>query len=114
MHELSVAQSLFSIIERSIPHDNKGKVTEVHLSIGTLSAIEIDALTFSFDIIKDNTIASQAKLIINYIQGKGRCRSCSDIFQINNFGIACPVCNHYDIEILEGKELKITSICMEE
>ena len=114
MHELSVAQSLLSIIERSVPSDNKGTVTEIHLSIGTLSAIELDALTFSFDIIKDNTIASQAKLVINTIQGMGKCKSCGTVFPINNYGTACPTCNQFSIDILEGKELKITSICTEE
>ena len=114
MHELSVAQSLLSIIERSVPIDNKGTVTEVHLSVGTLSAIELDALIFSFDIIKDNTIASQAKLVINTIQGMGKCKSCGTVFPINNYGTACPTCNQFSIDILEGKELKITSICTEE
>lgn len=114
MHELSVAQSLFSIIEHSVPKNSKGTVTEVHLIVGTLSAIELDALTFSFDIIKENTIASQAKLIVNSIQGKGKCKSCGTVFPINNFGTSCPDCNQFNIDILEGKELKITSISMEE
>ena len=114
MHELSIAHSLLSIIERSVPSGNKGTVTEVHLDVGTLSAIELDALVFSFDIIKDKTISSRANLIINSIQGKGKCRSCGGVFPIDKYGVACPECNSYSIDIMQGKELKITSISIED
>ena len=114
MHELSIAHSLLSIIERSVPSGNKGIVTEVHLNVGTLSAIEIDALVFSFDIVKDKTISSKANLSINSIQGKGECRSCGSIFPIDKYGVACPECNSFSIDILQGKELKITSISIED
>ena len=114
MHELSIAHSLLSIIERSIPSGNIGTVTEVHLDVGTLSAIEIDALVFSFDIVKDKTISSKANLIINSIQGKGKCKSCSSVFDLDKYGVACPDCNSYSIDILQGKELKITSISIED
>ena len=114
MHELSIAHSLLSIIERSVPSGNKGTVTEVYLDVGTLSAIELDALVFSFDIVKDKTISSRANLIINSIQGKGKCRSCGGVFPIDKYGVACPECNSYSIDIMQGKELKITSISIED
>jgi hydrogenase nickel incorporation protein HypA/HybF len=114
MHELSIAKSVIQIIENSVESDFNKKITKVHLNIGKLSGIEIDALTFSFSIIKKNTILENAEMEINQINGMAKCRKCGINFELNSFGNPCPKCNDYAIDILQGKEMKVTQISIED
>jgi len=110
MHELTIAQSVIGIVSRAVPEGFKGKVAAIHTNIGTLSGIENDALLFSFDIIKKDSIASGAQLIIHLVTAKAKCNDCGFTIDIDSFGNACPHCHQYNLEITQGKELQVTSI----
>ena len=114
MHELSIAKSVIQIIENSTASDFNKKITKVHLNIGTLSGIEIDALTYSFSIIRKNTILENAEMVINTINGIAKCRKCSNTFELNSYGNPCPACNDYSMEIIQGKEMKVMHITVDD
>lgn len=114
MHELSIAHSILSIAEKSIPTESKGVVTSVSMQIGILSSIEIEALRFAFEVIKTNTVLEKAELNIDVVQGEAECLSCQTVFPLNTYGTACPNCKSYIQNILKGKEMKMLSITLEE
>ncbi|MCX7985449.1 MAG: hydrogenase maturation nickel metallochaperone HypA [Bacteroidales bacterium] len=110
MHELSIAQSILTIVNEAIPSEHLKKIKTIYLQIGSLSGIEIDALTFSFDILKERTAYPSAKLSIEIIEAQGKCKNCSTIFKYKSFGFACPTCGSYSITIISGKEMKVVGI----
>lgn len=113
MHELSLAQSILSIIEQAVPRQQHERVKTVYLQIGTLSGIEIDALTFSFDIIKERTPFAAAVLSIEEINAQGQCNQCGTIFTLQAYGTPCPRCGSISIVIIRGKEMRVTGIDVE-
>ncbi|MFT3846231.1 MAG: hydrogenase maturation nickel metallochaperone HypA [Lacibacter sp.] len=114
MHELSIAQSILSIAEKSVPPGSKEKVVAVTLQVGELSSIETEALLFAFDAIKSNTILQHAEMKIETIPGEAVCNSCHNVFHLNSYATACPNCNSYSVSITKGKEMKIVSLTMED
>jgi hydrogenase nickel incorporation protein HypA/HybF len=114
MHELSLAQSIIEIVEKSVPEDFNQRIVSVHLDIGQLSGIEIDALTFAFSIIRKDTLLGNADLIITRIHGLARCRECGHEFELNEYGNPCPLCQSYSLQILQGKEMKVLHISVED
>ena len=114
MHELSIAQSILSIAEKSVPAGEKVVITGVSLKIGELSSIEIDSLQFAFSVIKENTLLESAELDIEIIPGEAECLDCHAIFVIHAYGACCPKCRGYAIKIAKGRELKIADITVEE
>jgi hydrogenase nickel incorporation protein HypA/HybF len=114
MHELSIAQSIISTVEHSLPEGFSKNVLSVQLSIGKLSGIEIDALKFAFDIIKKESLLKVAELDIEAIKGIARCNDCSNQIEMNEFGIPCPSCGGFSFEIVQGKEMKVTSVEIED
>lgn len=110
MHELSIAQSVISIVEKSLPATFEGQVTSVILQIGTLSGIELDALEFSFSILKEKSKLKNASLLIEEIQAQAECRSCKSIFDINAYGEPCPSCQSFEYALIKGKEMKVLRI----
>lgn len=114
MHELSIAHSILSIAERSVPPGTKGTVSAVNLQIGELSSIEIDALRFAFEAIKSKTVVQNAELNIEVIPGEAKCSDCDTFFHMDSYGSCCPKCGCFLVSILKGKELKVLSITVDE
>lgn len=114
MHELSIAHSILSIAERSLPAGSDGVITAVNIQLGELSSIETEALVFAFSAIKSGTVLEAAELNLEVIPGEARCTECGTEFHLNSFGTPCPQCQGYLLNILQGKELKVLSLTVEE
>lgn len=109
MHEVSIANSIIETVQNLLPHGANEYVSSVQIKVGELSSIEIDALRFSYDIVKAKTSLNKAELKIEVIEGKAQCIDCNEIFSMHSFATPCPKCNSYHIKILQGKEMKIVS-----
>lgn len=114
MHELSIAHSILSIAEDAFAPGTKGYITSVETQIGELSAIETESLLFAFDTIKSHSLLANATLNISMIPGQGECRDCHTSFHLPALGTACPLCGSFSIAIKGGREMKVTSIIVEE
>lgn len=114
MHEVSIANSIIETVQNLLPGNSNEYVSSVQIKVGELSSIEIDALQFSFDIVKAKTPLNKAELKIEMIEGKAQCSDCDEIFPMHGFATPCPKCNSYLVKILQGKEMKIVSFEMEE
>ncbi len=112
MHELSIAQSVIDSIRKNIPSDLLPKADKVKLQIGKLSGIELDALTYSFGILVQNTEFPQLAMEIEQIEGKVLCQTCGTEFTYNKYGIPCPQCGGFSVKIIDGKQMKIINITM--
>jgi hydrogenase nickel incorporation protein HypA/HybF len=114
MHELSIARSIIAIAEQAVPADAPGFVSGVTVQVGELSSIEVEALRFAFDAIKDDSRLSKAELLIDLLPGEAVCTHCGTIFVMHNYTTPCPACERYAAQVTKGKELKVLSITMEE
>lgn len=110
MHEVSIAQSLLKIVEDESKKHEVSRVTRVHVRIGSLSTIVPDALTFSFEVVSDRTVAEGAELDIEVVPARGRCYSCNIDFEVETSLFLCPQCGGIAGELLSGKELEIVDI----
>ncbi|NEP79074.1 MAG: hydrogenase maturation nickel metallochaperone HypA [Okeania sp. SIO3B3] len=66
------------------------------------------------DICSKGTVLEGAKLEIIKIPGLGKCRQCGAEFSLEQpFGI-CHICNSVELDIIQGQELKIKEMEVEE
>jgi len=114
MHELSISQSIIRVIEKSLPVGFSKKIIEINLAIGKLSGIEIESLVYAFSILRDNSVLKEAEILVKEIKGLAQCNECKFKFEINKFGIPCPLCESYSMKILNGKEMNIVSVKTED
>jgi hydrogenase nickel incorporation protein HypA/HybF len=114
MHELSLAHSILSIAENAVPENSKAFVTSVGLQIGELSGIEIESLEFAFSVIKADTLLQNAELDIQIIKGEAECSECKTIFSLSSYGTCCPQCKSYSMKILNGREMRVLNIVVDE
>ncbi len=111
MHELSIAESVVQIASR---HANGRRVTRVQLKIGHLRQVVPSALAFGFELVAEGTPVEGAKLEIEDVPATGSCRDCGAESRLDGFPLQCGVCGGFDLEIVEGEELYVESLELEE
>lgn len=110
MHEMSVTRSILEIVRREMAANDIKKLRKLKLRVGELTAIEPEALRFSFDVSIKGTALEGALLEIEETVLRGRCLKCFEEFRITAFENRCPKCASTDIERISGHELDIISI----
>jgi hydrogenase nickel incorporation protein HypA/HybF len=113
-------QIVESILEEAAKHGAK-KVTEVHLVIGKLTFLGIEQVRFAYNILTEDTIMKDSKLIIKEKDGVIECPNCGYkgsleteddlMYHVPIPILKCPKCGEA-AKIVEGKECTIESIRM--
>ena len=111
MHELSIAESVVQVASR---HAGGRRVTKVYLKVGHLRQIVPSALLFSFELVAHGTPAEGAELEMQQIPATGVCRDCGEESRLAAFPLQCGSCHSHDLEIIEGEELLVESLELEE
>lgn len=110
MHEMSLAEGMIQLIEEQSQIQDFFEVTFVHLDIGKLSNVEVDAMLFCFDAVCKGTIAEGAKLKITESEGIGWCTDCAKAIIHQALYQPCPHCDGYKIEVTGGNEMLIKEL----
>ncbi len=110
MHELGITQNIVTI---AAEYANGNPVKRVTLEIGQLTAVMPDAIRFCFDVCSQGTALAGASLEIIETPGLGRCRRCGwEIALDAPFGVC--ECGCQDLQIIQGEELLIKQLEMED
>jgi hydrogenase nickel incorporation protein HypA/HybF len=113
MHEMSIAQSLVSILQEEMSRHGARGLRSVRLNIGEMSAIVPESLSFCFEIIVQGTPLEGAKLLMDRVALKGYCPQCEETFDIKDFVFICPTCGGTTIETIQGQELSVVEMEVE-
>jgi hydrogenase nickel incorporation protein HypA/HybF len=110
MHEMSICESILSIIEDQATAESFSKVNCVRLEVGPLAGVELEALHFSFDVVARGGIADGASLEVIETLAKGWCPLCLKSVPVKERYDPCPTCGNYQIRITGGEELRIKNL----
>jgi hydrogenase nickel incorporation protein HypA/HybF len=113
MHELSITQGIIDIVLQHAERGGAKRVNAIHLVIGELTGLVDDSIQFYFDMLSPDTIASGAKLVIQRIPARLRCRKCGCEFELADMQWVCPQCSAVGGEPLAGQEFLVESIEVE-
>jgi hydrogenase nickel incorporation protein HypA/HybF len=111
LHELSIAESVVRIASHRA---NGRRVTKVHMKVGHLRQVVPSALAFSFELVAEGTPVAGAELEMEEVPATGMCRECGAESQLRNFPLQCQKCGSLDLEVLEGEELLVEFLELEE
>jgi hydrogenase nickel incorporation protein HypA/HybF len=110
MHELSIAQSLLSIVLETAAVHGVEIVRRIVVKVGGFTNVVPDSLRFCFDLIKGGTAAAEAKLDLIPVPIAGRCRECGAELGMAEPVFNCPQCGSISVELTQGRELYIECI----
>jgi hydrogenase nickel incorporation protein HypA/HybF len=114
VHELSLAQSIVEIVQNTARENGGGRVVTVGLRVGDLSGVVVDSLSFCFSAITSGTPLEGARLHIDRVPVRARCRDCAAESNIEDLTFLCPACGNGNLEITSGRELQVSHIEVEE
>ncbi len=114
MHEMSLAINIVELVSAKAQAAGGQRVTSVELEAGKLSGVMIEALVFCFEAATCNTPAEGARLEVREVEGRGRCLGCGHAFALDSLLAQCPQCGGYAVEIVQGKELKVVALTIDE
>lgn len=103
---MSLAESILKIAQNVATENNAQKISAIGLKLGEMAGVEIDALNFSFNILKKNTVAENAALQINRVPIQAQCNKCGKIFTVESYNFFCPECDGVLI-LQSGRELLV-------
>ena len=83
------------------------------LEIGQLACVEKESLRFYFDVVKQDSMAQQAKLEIIEIAGQALCNQCQHTMLIVSHYEACSQCGSYSLQITHGDGMQIKELEVE-
>ena len=110
MHELSLAQGVLDIVQQYVQPDNQHEVRTVRMKVGELSGVVVESLTFCFAAIISGTAMEGARLEIERIHLRCKCRVCQKETLIQDNKFSCAACGSVDIDIIAGRELQVLDI----
>ena len=113
MHELSIAQSIIDIVEENIKDQTDPNVKAVFMKVGKMSNVVIDSLIFGFDTLISGTELEGAKLVIEEIPSRIKCKSCNEESELINYNFICGNCKSTSVEMISGNELTVSEIELE-
>ena len=81
---------------------------------GALRQVVPSALSFSFVLLAQGSVAEGAALEVVTMPIVARCRACCEISEMAGFPLLCASCGGLDLEIVGGEELLVASLELED
>lgn len=120
MHEIGIMEETLNLAIDYAIQEKATEITEITMAIGKMSGVVPSALQFAFDVIKHSFIeqnqlinVKNAQLKIELLPIICYCDYCQAKFNPDEWIFQCPQCNLFSNNIVQGKEIKLISIQIE-
>lgn len=115
MHELSIAISIVELAEEESERRGGLHIVAVHLRLGLLAGVVKDALLFSYEMACENTALAGSQLVVEEVPGEVYCPACDARRPVRSSEwFSCSECGAPASEIMQGKELELVSLEVEQ
>jgi hydrogenase nickel incorporation protein HypA/HybF len=115
MHELSIAMSIVELAEEESERRAGALITAVHLKLGALSGVVKEALQSSYEMACADTPLKDSQLIVEEVPVVVFCPHCRANRALHSIQLfCCAECGTPTSEIVQGKELEVVALEIEE
>ena len=110
MHELSISRA---ILDTAMGNAGGRRVVGISVAIGALRAVVPESLEFYFEILARDTLCEGAPLHMQVVAARLRC-TCGEEWELEAPSFRCPRCAGGKVTVLDGEQLCVESIEVEE
>jgi hydrogenase nickel incorporation protein HypA/HybF len=112
MHEVSIMTEAVRMAVDAAQAAGASRVIGLRLRVGKLSGAVPEAMTFAWDVVRQNTMAAAATLTIETVTAACWCATCQAEFECADYFNECPRCHNVSGELRRGRELEIAAVEM--
>jgi hydrogenase nickel incorporation protein HypA/HybF len=102
--------NLLTTVSSAAEREGGGSVRKIHLRIGELSGVSVEALQFAFEVLSRDTICDGGVLECDIVPLRARCGDCGEEFHPEELVFRCCACGSAGIEIVTGREMEVDYI----
>lgn len=110
MHEYPITEQIIKIAEEHCQRHGGRAVKTIQMVVGAYSGFVPESIQMYFDIISEGSACQGAKLEIQRIEPKLKCRDCGKFFKRELYSFKCPYCGGEGGPTEIGKEFYVKSI----
>jgi len=108
MHEMSIARSLFKLLNEAASKKKAKSITNISVNVGRFAGVETELLQRAFEVLVQGTIAENSELQITIIDFTLLCKTCGKKTIKDEIDMSCPVCLHTNTTVVSGQEIFLT------
>jgi hydrogenase nickel incorporation protein HypA/HybF len=110
MHEIQIAQNLSAIVLEVAEREKLSVVSGVDVIFGKMIQVVPEIFEFDFRECVRGSLAQDAKLNIEILPVRIRCKICNEEMDLEDLLFICNKCGSADVNIIHGKEMFVKSI----
>ena len=110
MHELVIVEGILDVVVPEARKHGANQILSIRLKVGELSGVIPECVREYFTVAARGTMAEGAKVLIDPLPIRIRCRDCRGENEIRRGMDACPVCGSRQFRIISGREYYIESV----
>ena len=110
MHERSLVQTLIEQIDDELARRGLQHLEEVRLEVGEFSGVEPLLMQVAFEELAAGHWPQPVRLIWSTTPLTARCLACRQEFEVERFRFICPACEHRQVEIVGGEDIRLVSV----
>ena len=111
MHELSLAESMLRMVEQQL--GRKCELISATVTIGPLSGVSADALSFCFTEVADQMGFGRPELVVRQVPANATCGACGTDYDMPDPFTTCPECDSIVRTLTGGDQLTLDSVEVE-
>jgi hydrogenase nickel incorporation protein HypA/HybF len=115
MHELSIAMSIVEMAQEEAEQRGGVQISAVHLKLGALSGVVKEALLSSYEMACCDTSLEGSRLLVEEVPVVVFCPTCQLQRPLSSTQLfCCPECGTPSSEIVQGKEIEVVALEIQE
>jgi len=115
MHELSIAVSIVELAEEESAQRGNAHINAVYLKLGVLAGVVKDALLSSWELACEGSSVAGARLVVEEIPATVYCPVCLGPRSLpSTQWFACSECGNPVSQVLQGRELEVAALEIQE
>ena len=113
MHELAICQALIEQVERVARENSARRILSVTVAVGPLSGVEAQLLEHAYPLAAAGTVAEHARLIVQSVPVRVRCRTCQAESAAAANRLLCGSCNDWRVDVVAGEDMLLQRVEIE-
>jgi hydrogenase nickel incorporation protein HypA/HybF len=117
MHELALMEALRERALEQAERHGGGTIRAITLRVGSLAGVELEALELAFAVVMEREGpegVAPVQLRIESVAAKCYCYRCARAFLAADGCCECPDCGQISRDLLQGRELDLVSLELDE
>ena len=114
MHEMGLAAEIIRVASEEAEAAGGTAVTTLRLRVGEWSGVEVESLRFALEALGEGTLLAGCRVEIERVAPVFRCGACQKTYTGDGYFAPCTHCGGFGGELVQGDEMTVAELEVED